>query len=238
MARLARLAAPGLPHAVVQRGHNRQPVFLDEEDYRLYLTALREAVLPLRTALHAYVLVPGEVWMLLTPSQPDGLSRTMQAVGRRYAAAFNRRHARTGTLWDGRFRAGVVEPARLVTAMLAVETLPQRRGLVGQPDAWRWSSLAHHLGRRHDTLIHDAAPFWALGNTPFDREAAYARRLEEGLSGAEAEALEACALKGWVWGSAAFVAEVERATQRRAQPRPRGRPRKQDGDQVQGRPRS
>lgn len=226
MARLARLSAPGLPHIVVQRGHNRQPVFEDDEDFRSYQSALREAALPARTAVHAYVLLPDEIWMLLTPAEEGGLSRTMQAVGRRYVTGFNRRHGRTGTLWDGRFRAGVIEPSRLVAAMLALETLPQRRGLVTEAVEWAWSSAGHHLGRRHDTLVTDAAGYWALGNTPFEREMAYARLLEQGLSADDIRAVEGCALKGWAWGHPAFVAELEKTTHRRAAPRPRGRPRR------------
>lgn len=225
MARLPRLAAPGLPHAVVQRAHNRQPVFLDDEDFRLYLAALREAVLPARVAVHAYALLPAEVWLLVTPPDEQSLSRAMQAVGRRYAAGFNRRHGRSGTLWDGRFRAGVVEPTRLVRAMLGVETLPARRGLVAEAADWPWGSLLHHLGRGRDTLIQDAAAYWALGNTPFDREMAYARALAEGLAAAEAERFEECAIKSWAWGEASFIRALEQQTGRRAAPRPRGRPR-------------
>jgi putative transposase len=130
--------------------------------------------------------------------------------------AFNRRHARSGTLWDGRFRAGVIEPgAHTLSALLHIDLLPAS-------DAWR--SAAHRLGQRTDRLVSDPPEFWALGNTPFEREAAYAARLERGLDAATQQQLDHTARQGWALGSPAFLAEVADASQRPVRPRPRGRP--------------
>ena len=74
----------------------------------------------MRVALHAYALLDDAVQLLLRPPSDAALSRMMQALGRRYVAAFNRRHGRSGTLWDGRFRAGVVQPGRAHAAVAAV----------------------------------------------------------------------------------------------------------------------
>ena len=221
MARLPRLAIGGLPHLVVQRGHNGAPVFIDDEDRRRFLAALREVALLQRVAVHGYVLLTGEVWLLVTPEQGEGLSRMMQALGRRYVAGFNARHGRSGTLWDGRFRAAPLDAAsEALPALLFIETLAQQRG------AGDWSSLPHHLGRARDPLLSAAPFYWALGNTPFDRESVWRRQLEEGLPVDHAQRLEQAARKGWALGSPAFLAQWAQTSERPLVPRPRGRPRK------------
>lgn len=221
MARLPRLAIGGLPHLVVQRGHNGAPVFIDDDDRRRFLAALREVALLQRVAVHGYALLTGEVWLLVTPEQAEGLSRMMQALGRRYVAGFNARHGRSGTLWDGRFRAALVDAqTEALPALLFVETLAQQRG------AGDWSSLPHHLGRVRDPLLSAAPFYWALGNTPFDRESAWRRQLEEGLGAEHAQRLEQAARKGWAVGSPAFLSQWALTSERPLAPRPRGRPRK------------
>lgn len=227
MARLPRLALAGLPHHVIQRGHNRQPVFLDDEDRRAYLDALREAAANLRVAVHGYVLMPDHVHLLLTPVQAANLSGLMQAIGRRYVAAFNRRHARAGTLWDGRFRACVLEPGpHLLEALRHLEQSPVRAGLVAMPGDWPWSSAAHHLGSRRDLMITEHALFWRLGNTPFEREAAWRHLLDEPLPAAVLHRHNSHVNKSWPLGSGAFLAGIADRTERPVAPRPRGRPRK------------
>jgi putative transposase len=227
MARLARLSIPGEVHLIVQRGHNRQPVFVDDADRHLFLTALREAAGEHGLQVHAYALLDEQVQLLATPTAADSLSRAMQAVGRRYVAAFNRRHGRTGTLWEGRFRAAVIESERyLLASMVLLESAAVAAGLAATAAGWPWSSAAHHLGGRRDPLVTDHPRYWALGNTPFDREASYQRLLEAGLSATDADALMQASLRSWALGSPAFLAKLAELTERPLVVRRRGRPRK------------
>jgi putative transposase len=227
MARLPRLVIPGLAHLVVLRSHGARPVFVDDADRRHYQDALAEALRVQPVALLGYALLDDEVRLLAVPATADALGRLVQAVGRRYGAAFNRRHGRRGTLWDGRFRAGVVEPgAATLQCLCAIDTLPARRAQVDDPVAG-CSSAAHRLGVRRDRLLTDPPEYWALGNTPFEREAAWADWLRRGPDAAWLERLEHAALHGWAVGSAAFVAQVGEAAGRAAAPRPRGRPPRQ-----------
>ena len=100
----------------------------------------------------------------------------VKALGRRYVAAFNRRHGRAGTLWEGRYRATVAQPQRHFIALLTLlEWQPQRLGLCVSALEWPWSSAAHHLGRRRDPLVTDHPLFWATGNTPFANYAPFGR---------------------------------------------------------------
>src|SRR5262245_47175662 len=110
MARLPRLVLPGLAHSLLQLGHGGRPVFEDDGDRRAYLDALREAASAQKVVVHAYALRDGAVQLLVTPPQARALSAMVQTVGRRYVSAYNRRHSRRGTLWEGRFRCAAVEP--------------------------------------------------------------------------------------------------------------------------------
>lgn len=227
MARLPRLALAGQLHHLVLRGNGGQALFADDEDRQRCLDMLREALRLHRVALHGYVLLEDSLQLLLTPESGEGLSTAMQALGRRYVAAFNRRHGRAGTLWEGRYRATVVQAQRHFLPLLTlVEWQPQHLGLAGSALDWPWSSAAHHLGRRRDALVTDHPLFWATGNTPFERELAHRARLEAGLPDAQALTLMDATLKGWVLGDAAFIAALSAHTERPLQPRPRGRPRK------------
>jgi len=224
VARLPRLVAPGLAHHLLQHGHNAQPVFVDDDDRRAYLAALHEAARGHAVQLHAYALLDNQVHLLLRPPTAAALSRMMQALGRRYVAAFNRRHGRSGTLWAGRFRAAVVQDgAPLRQSLLLID------GLTSSREAHRWSSAPHRLGLQRDPLVVDPPEYWQLGNTPFEREGAYAALLARGLDDAQVLHIEHAAANGWALGSPQFLAQMAQLLGRAVQPRPRGRPRGRPG---------
>lgn len=227
MARLPRLAVPGLPHYLVQRGHNQQAVFLDDEDRRAYLAALSETVATQKLPVLAYCLLDDQVHLLVVPATAEAMSRMLQSLGRRYGAAFNRRHGRSGTLWDGRFRATVVEPGtHLLDAMRCVEQAPLRAGWTASAADWPWSSAAHHAGRTRVAWLSDPPLYWSLGNTPFERELAWLRLLDEPLADRVLARMMDAVHKGWALGSGTFVASLGAETDRPLAPRPRGRPRR------------
>jgi putative transposase len=230
MARLARLAAAGLVHLLIQRGNNGEAVFIDRPDRESYLQLLVQAAATHQVAVHAYALTENEVLLLATPGEASALSRMMQSLGRRYVGRFNRRHGRSGTLWEGRFRTTVVEAERHLPACICfVELAPLRVGLVQAAQEHPWSSARHHLGLAADPLVTDHPLYWAIGNTPFEREAAHRRMLEQGLAADRTRAIADAAMKGWALGSDHFVAALEERTQRRARQGRRGRPRKVGG---------
>jgi putative transposase len=227
MARQPRLTAPGFPHHVVQRGNNRQEVFRDAADCERYLELLTELSASMTTPVHAYVLMPNHVHLLLTPTESHSLGRLMQALGRRYVMWFNRRHTRTGTLWEGRYRACVIESERYLFACSRyIEMNPVRAGLVADPAEYRWSSYTHHVGLRPEPIIVEHPLIWSLGNTPFERQAAY-RRLFDSVSAEDDTATFRASIQGgWVIGRPDFARAVQEQTSRRALPRRAGRPAK------------
>jgi len=226
MARAKRLALAGELHHLMQRGHNRQSVFGDDADRASYLSMLHVAATDYGVAIHAYALLDAEVHLLATPQEAPAISRLMQSMGRRYVTRFNRRHARSGTLWEGRFRTSLIEGAALgLDAVIYVESLPVRTGPVGAAGDCLWSSAGHHLGHRRDALITELAAYWALGNTPFERELAHAHRLQEGVERTLCERFEMAVLQGRTVGSTSFAAAVEEQTGLPVRARVRGRPR-------------
>lgn len=227
MARLPRLILAGQAHHVILRGNNRQAIFVDDDDRRRMLQVLLEVSRLYGVALHAFVLMDNHLHMLVTPGEAEALSRMMQALGRRYVGAFNARHHRTGTLWEGRFRAGLVEGERHLLACLRyIELNPVRAGLVADPADWPWSSAGHHLGRARQSLITEHPLYWALGNTPFEREHGYRELMQQGLTSAEHQRLTEAVLRGRPVVSEALQASLQQEHARVAVARPRGRPRK------------
>jgi putative transposase len=235
MARLPRLAVPDLPHYLVLRGHNQQAIVLDDEDRRSFLAALGESAATQKLRLLAYALLDDQVHLLGIPPQAEAMGRMLQSLGRRYGAGFNRRHGRSGTLWEGRYRATVIDPAQhLLDAMRCVEQAPVRAGLVAEAGDWAWSSAAYHLGRARLAGLSDPPAYWSLGNTPFERELAWQRLLDEPLSPGLLTPLLQAVHKGWAFGSGTFIAALGSAVDRPLQPRPRGRPRRAPTQGAEG----
>jgi putative transposase len=221
VARLPRLEWPGQLHLVVLRGHGALAdagVFADATDRQAFIGALREAAGVEAVQVHAYALLHDEVQLLVTPDAPGSLGRLIQAVGRRYVSAYNRRHGHRGSLWAGRFHSAVVEAGDPALAAL--------RLVDGASSEAVTTSAGHRTGVGRENWLIDPPEIWRLGNTPFEREAAYRALLAQEMPSAQADALRRAALGGWVLGSAAFIAAAENATARPATPRPRGRPRK------------
>jgi putative transposase len=225
MARLPRLTVPGLPHHVMQRGNNRQPIFAGTPDYERLLALFADSAKEFGVALHAYVLMTNHFHLLVTPEAGDSLPKMMQAVGRKYVRYFNDRQVRSGTLWEGRYRSTLIQTDRYLLACMAYLDLnPVRGGLVQQPRDYPWSSHAHYVGLRTDKLVTPHPLVWELGNTPFAREAAYAELVQAGITSEQQSALTQSMLKGWALGEQDYVADLQKRTARRVSKIQAGRP--------------
>ena len=225
MARQPRLALPGYPHHVIQRGNNRQPIVLDEADRKMLYSLWLEESQRHKVAVNAYVLLDNHFHMLLTPPSDEAMSLMMQSVGRSYVRYFNKRHNRSGTLWEGRYKSSLIDSeAYLLTCMAYIDLNPVRAGLAESAEDFSWSSYKHLAGQNIDKLVTPHALYWGLGNTPFAREAAYAEFVAGGLSAATQKALTESALKGRVVGRPDFLTSLEKSTQRQILPQKAGRP--------------
>ncbi len=225
MARQPRLALPGYPHHVIQRGNNRQPIVLDETDRKMLHSLWLEESQRQKVAVNAYVLLDNHFHMLLTPPSDEAMSLMMQSVGRTYVRYFNNRHKRSGTLWEGRYKSSLLDSeAYLLTCMAYIDLNPVRAGVAESADAFNWSSYKHLIGQKIDKLVTPHALYWGLGNTPFAREAAYAEFVAGGLSESIQKDLTESALKGRVVGSPDFLKSLEKTTRRQILPQKAGRP--------------
>lgn len=221
MARLPRLEWPGQLHYVILRGHGALAgpgVFTDAGDRQAFVLALREAAAAQAMQVHAYALLHDEAQLLVTPAEAGALGRLVQAVGRRYVSAYNRRHGHRGSLWAGRFHSAVLEAGELRLAALCL--------VDGASTDTQATSAGARTGAPREPWLVDPPEVWTLGNTPFEREAAYRALLARGPAPGQADSLRRAALGGWALGSAAFLAAAALATSRPSAPRPRGRPRK------------
>jgi putative transposase len=232
MARQPRLDLPGIAQHVVQRGNDRQVCFATDTDYLRYLQELREASSKHDCAIHAYVLMTNHVHLLVTPAAIGGISRMMQAVGRRYVGSFNARYRRTGTLWEGRFKAALVDTDRyLLTCYRYIELNPIRAHLTNSTADYPWSSYYHNALGQYSPLITPHEQYNALGTTPDTRQAAYCALIDEQLEEKQLADLRQHTQQQRAWGSERFQQQIEALTQRSVSVRPRGRPSKSASNQ-------
>ena len=228
MARLPRVSPPGVPQHVIQRGNNRQVCFVADADFAAYAQWLHEAACSHSVAIHAWVFMTNHVHLLATPQVTDGLSRMMQALGRRYVRYFNRAYRRTGTLWEGRFRSCLVEADDyLLTCQRYIELNPVRAGMVSHPAEYRWSSF-------HANGLGVSARLWTpheiylrLGANPPERQLAYRELFRASLDNADVTDIRTAVHKGLALGNQRFRSEIEQLTGRRQTagrpgPRPKG----------------
>ena len=225
MARLPRLTLAGYPHHIILRGNNRQAIFMDSADFERMLALLQNHAMEQGVQVHAYVLMSNHLHLLLTPSQNDSLPKMMQAVGRSYVLYFNKRHGRSGTLWEGRYRSALIQTERYFLACMAyIDLNPVRAGMVAQAAGYPWSSHGHYIGRQNEAWLTPHALYWEMGNTPFAREAAYAVMVNAGVNQTQQQALTSSAFSGWALGEESFVISLQKQTSRRVNPAKVGRP--------------
>lgn len=226
MARLPRVVLPGLPLHVVQRGNNRCDIFRDDKDRRFFLVCLQEGCEEYLCDVHAYVLMTNHVHVLLSPRTEDGPPRLMQSVGTRYVQYFNSRYERIGTLWQGRYKATVVDTeGYFLVCARYIELNPVRAGMVSAPAAYAWSSYARNALAGRDPLVREHAVFESLGQTRQERCAAYTQMFAAQIDEGTLDVIRKSTNKGWALGDQRFRTYVETIARRQAAPRRRGRPR-------------
>jgi putative transposase len=232
MARRARYFLADQPLHIIQRGNNRQRIFFSESDSVRYRDWLMTAAAEYGCAIHGYVLMTNHVHLLVTPRAVDSVPRLMQSLGRRYVRRVNRLYRRSGTLWEGRYRAAPVEgEAYFLACCRYIELNPVRAGMVAAPGDYRWSSWPAHAAGRPDPLTRGHPLYEALGATPAARQRAYRALFGEPLADDFLDAVRAATNGGWALGGKRFAERIAAAIGRRATPLPPGRkPSRRPGD--------
>lgn len=229
MPRPPRLVIPGTSLHVIQRGNNRNITFRSPADYKRYRGILFEASRRAECAVHAYVLMPNHVHLLITPEHDDGPSRMMQAIGSKYVHYVNHRVPRTGTLWEGRYRSSLVDSERyLLTCSRYIELNPVRAQMTDDPGRYIWSSYLHNAYGVRDPLITPPVLYEALGTEPADRQAAYRALFEDALKPEMLAEIRQATNRGDLLGDDDFRQEVETSFRRRIPRRLHGGDRRSD----------
>jgi putative transposase len=227
MPRPPRLELPGVAHHVIQRGNNRAACFFGDADRRFYLKCLAQSAARRGCVVHAYVLMTNHVHLLVTPSEAGAIGMMMQDLGRRYVRVINTIHARSGTLWEARFRCGMIDSENyLLTCQRYIELNPVRAGLVSEPGAYPWSSHSYYAAGVANNLITEHPVYLLLGLTARERSAAYLSlftcSLEERVVARIREAINSDS----AFGSEAFLDDAEAKLGRSVRLPTRGRPAK------------
>ncbi len=211
MPRKARFCPAGFPVHLIQRGNNRQAIFTCDADLAAYAHWLAEGAERFDVAIHGWVFMTNHVHLLATPSDDDGLSRLMQFLGRLYVRRFNYTYARSGTLFEGRFKTCVVQESRyLLTCLRYIELNPIRAVMVKDPGDYRWSSYQAHAFGTDARLWSPHELYLALGNTHKQRQQAWREMINETLDIDLLAKVRHCANTGLVLGSESFREQIHR----------------------------
>ncbi len=229
MSRKTRFVITGVPQHVIQRGHNREPCFYSNEDYFQYLDNLREAAIKNGAAIHAYVLMTNHVHILVTPAQPHSISHMMQDLGRKYVRYINYTYKRSGTLWEGRYKAGLVDSeAYLLTCMRYIELNPVRACMVEHPDEYRWSSYRANAKGITNPLIQHHPVYSALGEEGLHQQHAYRELFLNSIDSDSIHSIRETLNQELVLGREDFKNKIEQMIKRQVRPGKSGRPRVED----------
>jgi len=225
--RKPRFFLPDMPVHVVQRGNNRLAVFVDDEDRRFYLDWLGQAARDKGCAIHAYVLMSNHVHLLMTPVDGEAVSATLQALGRRFVPHVNHRHGRTGTLWEGRFKASLVQEDRYMLACYRyIEMNPVRAGMVERPEDFPWSSYRANALGDYDRLLSPHPLYLSLGMDDDKRRMAYRGLFDLPLDPRMLGDVRACLQTGTPLGNEAFRDRIGQSLGVPVGQSGRGRPKK------------
>jgi putative transposase len=197
------------PVHVIQRGNNRQAIFTSDKDIAAYAYWLAEGAEKFELFVHGWVFMTNHVHLLLTPRQDESVSRLMQSLGRRYVGYFNYAYARTGTLFEGRFRSSLVQDDEyFLTCLRYIELNPVRAGMVMDPGDYRWSSYRDHAYGLRTRMWSPHTNYLALGNHAKDRQSAYRVMINEALEVDVVAKIRHCVNTGLVLGTEAFRNQV------------------------------
>ena len=215
MARKSRFKIAGVAQLITQRGNNKQAVFFSEQDYQYYLKILNEAAMQEECQIHAFVLMTNRIHILATPNTPDGISQLMKTIGQRYVSYINKLEKRSGTLWDGRYKASLVEQGHyLIACMRYIEMAPVRSATVKIPKDYRFSSYrANAQGEEAGVKItphqsYNALVPWAIDKSNEETQQKYKQLLRERQDEEELQTIHKAINSNLVFGSKQFRGSI------------------------------
>lgn len=229
MPRRARLVLPNCPHHIIQRGHNRQVVFVEKEDYLYYLDALREWKEKLGCKIYTYCLMTNHVRLVIDPGEDtENLGLLMKRVAGRQTRYVNKMEKRSGTLWEGRYKSSPINANEYLLACCRyVELNPLRAGMVDNPGKYPWSSCPVKTGIKKQSWLDLDSHYLSLGNTPEERAERYGEWLQGSVPEGELKLIREAVQRGQLTADRMFMREISQKIGRRLELRGPGRPKKE-----------
>ncbi|HEC73676.1 MAG TPA: transposase [Methylophaga aminisulfidivorans] len=225
MPRRARVYIPEHPYHLVQRGNNRDACFFDPENYQYYLELLTDKMPRYGVALHAYVLMTNHIHLLLTPSEPDSISRLMKVVGSRYAYYINKTYRRSGTVWEGRHKSSLIDADNyLLKCYRYIEMNPVEAKMVKRPEEYKWSSYCVNAWGKGYEQVTPHYLYGALGATLEERSYRYRELFKINLDDKDIHVIRNAAHYCQPTGDSYFKESIERQIGRKLGYAKRGRP--------------
>lgn len=225
MPRRPRVHLDGVPLHIVQRGHNRQPCFFSDADYRCYLRWLYDALEEADCVLHAFVLMTNHVHLLVTPTHADTVPKLLISLGRRYVQYINIRYRRTGTLWDSRYKSSLVQEERYFLACQRyIELNPVRAETSQDPAEYEWTSYRRYAFGETEAHLTPHPLYQALGADDTERQGNYRALFQTVLDRELIGTIRLAATQSQPLGDTRFHAQIAETMGVRREARPRGRP--------------
>lgn len=211
MPRQARLVIPHRPHHIIQRGHNRQVIFAQDQDYHYYLSTLQEWKTHYQIKVYAYCLMTNHVHLLLEPGDDSGtLAQLMKRVAARQTRYVNRLENRSGTLWESRYKSSPVETeSYLLACTRYIELNPVRAQMVAEPEDYPWSSFQYRTGKRQEPWLDLDPVYLGLGRTARERARRYHDFVRARIAEEEWTLIRNAIQRGQLTGSDPFIKEIQ-----------------------------
>lgn len=228
MPRPLRIILPNTPHHIVQRGHNRQPIFFADDDYNYYRESLIHFKKVFGCRVYAYCLMTNHIHLIVNPSDdPESLSKLMKRVAGRQTRYVNKLQDRSGSLWEGRFKSSIISTVEyLAPCCRYIDLNPMRAGMVADPADYKWSSYRCKAEGVKDAVVDFDKTYLALGMNQLDRQTAYAQYVYETVPEGEIKLIKEALQRGQLTGGERFRREVSERLGVRISNKGPGRPKK------------
>ena len=220
MARKVRIFVEDTAQHVILKSIDNITLFKEKQDYIMFLEILKELSLSHDMALHSYILMPQYFEFLATPKHTTALSKYMQSLGRKYVGYFNKKYNRTGTLWEGRYKASLIEDKNyLFEVMRYIEQQADKNYI--------FSSINKNLFGKIDPIVSQNELYKKLAYTDDKRLEKYSEFFYSAQDRTKKEFIGSCLEKQLVTGSVDFINTLQKLIGITLISRERGRPKKE-----------
>lgn len=156
---------PGASYHVTTRGNNKRDIFLDDQDRKVYLSALSESIKKYKCILECYCLMTNHTHLLITTTESK-ISDAMRILDLKYTKYFNRKYDLIGHLFQGRFSAELIDNnAYIVEASKYIHLNPVKAKIVSAPEDYKWSSYGVYINAKKNTAVNTEKILSCFGNS-------------------------------------------------------------------------